>query len=135
MQRLVVNRKVDIFDYVVDLAIKHHSKPDRSDPAEFWNIATREYLIKFSCDNGLAREHFNQRLHRDPSLYGADLLKWEKNCKKIVMSVSYYGISWHLHKKKHIHLSVNYILVNDEKVFKCQPCRPIAPKNVYWFEY
>ena len=55
MQRRVVSRKADIFDYVVDFAIKQHNQPDgRFGGPELWNIATRRYSIKFCGANGLA---------------------------------------------------------------------------------
>ena len=64
MQRRVVN--VDIFDCVVDFAIKQHRQPDIASNPELWNIATRRYMIKFCGANGKAYRLFKSKFNREP---------------------------------------------------------------------
>ena len=137
MQRRVVSRKADIFDYVVDFAIKQHNQPDgRFGGPELWNIATRRYSIKFCGANGLAYSRFRSKFNCKPDkIYVAQVLRWQKGNDKIEMSVSYYCQKYNHVSKKRRYLFVNYIVVNGELVYKCKPCHPINPKKEYWFEY
>ena len=136
MQRRVVNLNVDIFDYVVDFAIKQHRQPDIGSDPEGWNIATRRYMIKFCGANGKAYRLFKSKFNREPDkIYVAQILKWQKNNNEIEMSVSYYCQKYNHVSRKRRYLFVNYILVDGEQVYKCKPCNPINPKNEYWFEY
>ncbi len=137
MQRRVVSRKADIFDYVVDFAIKQHNQPDgRFGGPELWNIATRRYSIKFCGANGLAYSRFRSKFNCEPDkIYVAQVLRWQKGNDKIEMSVSYYCQKHNHVSKKRRYLFVNYIVVNGELVYKCKPCHPINPKKEYLFEY
>ena len=136
MQRIVVDKRVDIFDYVVDVAIKHHKKNDRFGGPECWNIATRRYDIKFCGANGIAYRKFKAKFNNfEPKKCGVQILRWQRSTDEIEMSVCYYCKKYDHVSKKRQYLSVNYILVNGKTVFKCQPCPPFKPKTEYWFEY
>lgn len=138
MQRIVVDKDKDIFDYVVDFAIKQHNQPEEGfDYSQYWNIAKNDYYIKFCGANGRAYRAFKAKFNREPDkIYPADVLRWKKDNFNIEMSISYYGQKWNHVRKKRRYLLVNYIVVNGEQVYKCRPCaNPPEPDRRYWFEY
>lgn len=148
MHRVVVDKKLDIFDYVVDFAVKQHNRPEpgsrMGELPELYNIASRDYMIKFCGANGRAyrcfKEKFNYELVKNS--IGATILKWQKDGDEIEMSVKLRCSSPYRHTKKR-YLFVNYIVVNNEQVFKCRPCFSSNHERDshcnwtwrYWFEY
>ena len=147
MQRVVVEKKLDIFDYVVDFAIEQHNHPEESRKIcpELANIANRWYRIKFCGANGRAYRTFKEKFNSEPDKRGvAEILRWRKGNNEIQMSVSYRGWGkYDYTPRNRKHLFVNYIVVNGEQVFKCRPCRSSNREKdehcnytwMYWFEY
>lgn len=147
MKRIVVDKNQDIFDYVVDYAIKQHNHPEefRKSCPELSNIASRHYYIKFCGANGRAYRCFKKKFSCEPEKgYNATILRWRKGDDEIGMSVSWYG--WRKYdytSRKQKHLFVNYIVVNGKQVFKCRPCWSSNRERDevcnwswrYWFEY
>ncbi len=142
MQRIVVDKKVDIFDYVVEFAIKQHKQPNQYG----WesNIAENHYEIKFCGANGRAYRCFKAKFNCEPDRkYVAQILKWRKGNDEIEMSISYKGKKYNHVRPKRRYLSVNYIVVNGRQVFKCRPCWSSNREKDeccnhtwrYWFEY
>lgn len=131
MQRIVVRKDEDIFDFIVDFAIKHHQKD------KWENIAQNHYYIKFCGANGLVYRKFKEKFGYEPSRPYTNILKWKRDNNEIEMSVTYYGRIFYRYSKIP-HLHVHYILVNGEQVFKDRPCYPAEHEKDnwrYWFEY
>lgn len=139
MQRIVVNEKLDIFDYVVNFAIKQHNKAEEGFYyPELWNIAKNDYYIKFCGANGRYYRYFIKKSKSEPDKrIMAQILKWRKDGDEIEMSISYCCQKYNHVRKKRRYLFVNYIVVNGEQVYKCRPCaNPPEPDTWrYWFEY
>lgn len=147
MQRIVVDPKLDIFDYVVDFAIKQHNQPEecRKTCPELSNIASRHYYLKFCGANGRAYWCFKAKFNCEPEKRGcgAQILKWRKGNDEIEMSISYECQKYNHVRPKRRYLFVNYIVVNGRQVFKCRPCWSSNREKDeccnhtwrYWFEY
>ena len=129
MQRIVVGKNEDIFDYVVDFAIKQHNQPEEHCPfPEKWNIFKNRYTIIFSRSNRKDYERFKEKFNCDLEESGGEqVLNWRKNNDEIQMSVTY----------EYRYLVVNYIVVNDEPVYKCGGPRLIEAEEdgKYQFGY
>ena len=139
MQRIVVDKKLNIFDYIVDFAVKQHNQPEEEYPfPRHWNIAKNSYKIKFYGKNGRYYRCFMEKSSRKPCKHSiAQILEWRKGNDDVKMSVTYYCQKYNHVRKKRRYLSVNYIVVNGEQVFKCRPCaNPPEPDSWrYWFQY
>lgn len=139
MRRIVVDKDKDIFDYVVDFAIKQHNQPEEGfNYPEYWNISINRYQIKFFGANGRVYRQFKTKFNYVPDKMYTQILRWEKNNDKIEMAVRYYCQACNYKRKKNRYLLVNYILVNGELVFKCRSGNPDEPEKDSWrylFEY
>ena len=84
MQRIVIIKDQDIFDFIVDFAIKQHKQDKRE------NIASQIYKIKFCGTNGLPYRKFKEKFHYEPKPFHVHILKWQKDNNEIKMSITYY---------------------------------------------